>query len=331
MIDKLIQLALSEEGYLEKKSNSNLDDKTANAGSANYTKYARDLDNMSGFYNGRKNGYAWCDVFVDWCFVQTFGADKAKSLLCQPAYSAGAGCYYSANYYKKKGQFYKSNPRKGDQIFFKNSNGSESHTGIVTKVDSNYVYTIEGNTSSLPGVISNGGCVRAKKYLLSYGYISGYGRPKYDEVIPDEVPFKVIYQVYDNVQRKFLNEIVSNEGTGIMSYAGNLGHSIGGIRMRTSDGREFSLVSHTLNGKWLGKITKWDNTSSGYSGIYGQSIDGISIDCKNIMYRVHVKKGNWYQQAKWYNWIKKSDINDWVNGVAGTPGRIIDAIEIRTI
>ena len=38
-IDKLIQTADNEVGYLEKSSNSQLDDKTANAGMNNYTKY----------------------------------------------------------------------------------------------------------------------------------------------------------------------------------------------------------------------------------------------------------------------------------------------------
>ena len=54
----VIDLAEQEVGYLEKASNANLDDKTANAGSGNYTKYARDLYN-AGYYNGNKNGYAW--------------------------------------------------------------------------------------------------------------------------------------------------------------------------------------------------------------------------------------------------------------------------------
>ena len=54
---KVVNIALNEVGYLEKASNSNLDSKTANAGSKNYTKYARDLDNIPNFYNGKKNGY----------------------------------------------------------------------------------------------------------------------------------------------------------------------------------------------------------------------------------------------------------------------------------
>ena len=73
-LSKVLKIAEAEVGYLEKASNSQLDSKTANAGSANYTKYARDLDNISGFYNGKKNGYPWCDVFIDWCFVQAYGA-----------------------------------------------------------------------------------------------------------------------------------------------------------------------------------------------------------------------------------------------------------------
>lgn len=44
-IDKLIQTADNEVGYLEKSSNSQLDDKTANAGMNNYTKYWRDIKN----------------------------------------------------------------------------------------------------------------------------------------------------------------------------------------------------------------------------------------------------------------------------------------------
>ena len=178
---KVVEIALGEVGYLEKKTNSQLDNKTANAGYNNYTKYARDLDNISSFYNGKKNGYAWCDIFTDWVFVQAFGVEKAKELLCQPDKSYGAGCYYSARYYKNKGQFYTQNPKPGDQIFFWNSSKSDvAHTGIVYDVDRTYVYTVEGNTSSDSGVVANGGGVFCKKYKLNYARIYGYGRPNYD-------------------------------------------------------------------------------------------------------------------------------------------------------
>lgn len=86
---KVIDAALSQVGYHEKASNSQLDDPTANSGSGNWTKFARDMDALSGFYNGRKQGFAWCDVFVDWCFVTAYGRTAAQFLLCQPDSSAG--------------------------------------------------------------------------------------------------------------------------------------------------------------------------------------------------------------------------------------------------
>lgn len=182
-IERLIATAKAEEGYLEKATNAQLDSKTANAGSNNWTKYARDLDNIGNIYNGKKNGYAWCDVFVDWCFIKTFGVDLAMKLLCQPYGGAGAGCTYSVQYYKQKGQFHKSNPQAGDQIFFTNDGGATSyHTGLVIAVGNGKVYTIEGNTSSASGVVPNGGCVRAKSYNLTATYICGYGRPDWSLV-----------------------------------------------------------------------------------------------------------------------------------------------------
>ena len=191
---KVIDIALAEVGYLEKKSNSQLDDKTANAGDKNYTKYGRDLYNLK-FYNGNKNGVAWCDVFVDWCFVQAYGLEAACELTCQKAGSSnsGAGCKYSRAYYKAKGQLITNGkPQPGDQIFFypsSNIGGAEiCHTGLVYKVDSTYVYTVEGNTSNASGVVSNGGGVAKKKYKLNYNRIAGYGRPKFGMTLPGYDP-----------------------------------------------------------------------------------------------------------------------------------------------
>ena len=177
---ELIKIAEAEVGYLEKKSNSNLDNKTGNAGYNNYTKYARDLNN-AGYYNGNKNGYAWCDVFVDWCHWIVAGKDakEAQRMICQTGLY-GAGCTYSMQYYKNAGRLYKT-PKVGDQIFF-GSGSSSSHTGIVYKVDHSKVYTIEGNTSSQAGVVANGGGVFKKSYSRNYYKIVGYGRPCYDGI-----------------------------------------------------------------------------------------------------------------------------------------------------
>lgn len=180
---KVIDIALAEVGYLEKASNSQLDSKTANAGSKNRTKYARDLANIS-FYNGNKQGVAWCDVFVDWCFVQAYGKADALAMTYQPTNAknnSGAGCKYSRNYYKSKNKLFDT-PLPGDQIFFYSADKTQiAHTGLVYKVDSKKVYTVEGNTSGASGVIDNGGGVCKKSYSLTYGRIAGYGRPNYGE------------------------------------------------------------------------------------------------------------------------------------------------------
>lgn len=173
---KVVAVALGEVGYLEKKSNDYLDAKTANAGSGNYTKYARDLDAISGFYNGKKNGFPWCDVFFDWCVVQVYGVSGAKKVMNHG--TCGAGCPFSADYYRAMGRF-GTTPRVGAQIFFGTS-GDETHTGIVYDFDNSYVYTVEGNTSSAAGVVANGGAVCKKRYARSYYKIVGYGYPNYD-------------------------------------------------------------------------------------------------------------------------------------------------------
>lgn len=173
--EKLISIARQEVGYLEKASNKDLDSKTDNAGSNNYTKYARDL-------YPTLQGQAWCDMFVDWCFMQAFGKAVARQLLC-----GGFNAYtpLSAQYYKNKGQWHKS-PEPADQIFFENPTRIH-HTGIVTTVSRDRVYTIEGNTSNGAQVIANGGAVCEKSYPLTHGGIAGYGRPDWSLVDKYEI------------------------------------------------------------------------------------------------------------------------------------------------
>lgn len=170
--NKVINIALAEVGYLEKKSNKNLDSKTKNAGSNNYTKYGRDMHKI---YPSVMDFPAyWCDAFVDWCFYKAYGVANAKGLL---GGNFNDYTVASAQLYKNKGAWH-SSPKAGDQIFFKNSTRI-CHTGIVYKVDDDYVYTVEGNTSGASGIIANGGGVRKKKYALKNSRIAGYGRPNY--------------------------------------------------------------------------------------------------------------------------------------------------------
>ena len=186
-IEKLIRVAEAEVGYCEKskaavqQNPSILDEKSAGAGADNMTKYSRDLLRWIGAPYSQ--GQPYCDMFVDYCFIVAFGIENARRMI------GGWSAYTptSAQYYKNMGRWY-YNPEVGDQIFFKNDSRI-CHTGIVYKVDNTHVYTIEGNTSSNVGLVSNGGCVAKKQYAKTYSRIAGYGRPNY-EIISDISPVK---------------------------------------------------------------------------------------------------------------------------------------------
>ena len=150
-INRVISIASGEIGYLEKSSNSQLDDKTANAGSNNYTKYWRDV------YPAYQ-GQAWCAAFVSWVLMQAFDKTTATKLLKHwpYVYCPTLGSLFT--------QY--ANPEVGDIVIFYRG-GTFAHTGIVTSVVGDRFETIEGNTSGASGVIANGGGVCAKSYFNS--------------------------------------------------------------------------------------------------------------------------------------------------------------------
>lgn len=150
-INAVINIALAEVGYLEKATNANLDDKTANAGSNNYTKYWRDI------YPAYQ-GQPWCACFVTWVFVVAFGKVMAQKLLKHYPY---VYCPTMADLFTLN-----ANPKVGDIVIFKH-NGVFTHTGIVIKVSGDQFWTVEGNTSGGSTIIANGGGVCKKTYFNS--------------------------------------------------------------------------------------------------------------------------------------------------------------------
>ena len=148
--------------YLEKKSNAYLDDFTKNAGNKNYTKFARDVNNWN---QPGCQGQPWCAVYQFWKLVKVFGLTKALQIMGGGFYN----CQSVTRHAKQKGTWH-STPKKGALIIFRNG----SHIGSVNSYDTTYVYTNEGNTSSVPGVVANGGACRNKKYKLTDSAIDGY-------------------------------------------------------------------------------------------------------------------------------------------------------------
>lgn len=195
LASKVIALARDEIGYTEKKSIAQLDSKTANAGSGNYTKYWRDV--YPAF-----QGQPWCDCFVKAMFIKACGSvNAAKKALCQPGKEWSFYTPTSANYYRAADRFY-ATPKVGDQVFFKDAKGTICHTGIVEQVTNGSIVTIEGNTSGYTGVEANGGQVARKSYIKGYQRIAGYGRPIYEEVDMTEAQAKQLEAVYKEVTRK---------------------------------------------------------------------------------------------------------------------------------
>jgi len=167
-MDKLIDIATQEVGYLEKKSLADLDYKARNVGDNNFTKYAQELRAAVG--SPFVNGVPWCAIFVDWCIFKRYGKEEAERLL----HGWSMSCGEIRDRFKRAGQYSKSNPQTGDLVIFQKPSGAR-HIGLIYKVDKDRIYTIEGNTSGASNaVIENGGGVFKKSYLRGNSNINGY-------------------------------------------------------------------------------------------------------------------------------------------------------------
>ena len=162
--EKTKKLLDEQVGYLEKRSNSQLDSKTGNAGYNNYTKYSRDVNNM-GLMGCQ--GQPWCATYQFWICAQVFGKSKALEIMGNGFYN----CNSVKAHAKAKGTWH-STPKLGALVIFRNG----AHIGRVIAINGNTIRTNEGNTSSggLNNVEANGGCVAEKSYTIGNSQIDGY-------------------------------------------------------------------------------------------------------------------------------------------------------------
>lgn len=292
-VSKLLEIARKELGYHEKETNSNLDSPSTNSGDGNYTKYARDLA-AAGYYQASKQGFAWCDMFVDWCFLQLCDGNpkKAQEIICQSG-PYGAGCEWSARYYKDVGRFYTNNPCPGDQIFFSNY----AHTGIVESVDNNIITTIEGNTSNM---------VARRTYDINSSKIDGYGRPRYDKEGESTVAPTVtgIVSTGTEADEKAIWDYCKKMGMNDYGIAGTLGNLFA----------ECGLRSNNLQNSYAQKLT-------GLSGVDADEVYTANVDAGTYTNFVHDSAG--YGLCQWTYWNRKEgllrfaqttnkSIGDWV-------------------
>jgi hypothetical protein len=250
-IIKLVEFAKSQIGYKETGKN--------------ITKYSAYFEGTD-FYNGSKGdgktwGAEWCDIFVDYCFCNVFGMEEGREMLCQPKKSAGAGCKYSAGYYKSAGRWHTS-PEVGDQIFFY-VGGDINHTGIVTKVAEGKVFTVEGNADN---------AAKEHKFALDNKKIAGYGRPRWNEeanTIADTAPTKPEpIQKPQNEVKKSLEEIARE------IIAGKWGNGTERQKKLTEAGYDYAKVQAKVN-EILGK--KPEASSDTFYGIVNTTKSKLNI------------------------------------------------------
>ncbi|MBQ9493145.1 MAG: CHAP domain-containing protein [Oscillibacter sp.] len=162
-VEKVLTLARKELGYRESPPKSNR------------TKYGKWF---------KLDGNPWCMMFVMWIFHQ------AEALPLLPVRTASCNAFMKAAK-KAKNWHKKSDLKPGDVVIFDfpGNLSATDHVGIVEELpdDVNYVFTIEGNTSTSDQ--SNGGVVMRRKRKRSL--IAGAFRPAYEAEeaeTPEPVP-----------------------------------------------------------------------------------------------------------------------------------------------
>ncbi len=174
--DKIIDIALNEEGY------------TAENG---YNKFGGEFG----------NGYtAWCNYFVVWC---------AKKAGISPEVITG-GKTYDGNCFSymcqlnNKGYFHVNDksytPRKGDLVFYNSTKSlsGATHIGLVVSAKGDMVETVEGNVT-VKGKRGVGVNLRPRYSYVGSMIIIGFASPLYGDEKVEKV--KLIPNNYNSVKK----------------------------------------------------------------------------------------------------------------------------------
>ncbi|MEF2919695.1 MAG: CHAP domain-containing protein [Acutalibacteraceae bacterium] len=155
------------------------------------------------FYNRESDYYGvnWCAVWISWLYNKVNGLDKYMI----KTDGAGTVARLSDGKYGKWYEPKEISPQEGDIIMFRwggsyTDKYHSDHVGYVYKVDSTYVYSIEGNTGSANADTST---VMYKKYSKNNGCINGYYRPNYETT---------------ESEGNVMNFEKGNKGDGVLAY-----------------------------------------------------------------------------------------------------------------
>lgn len=300
-VDKILELARIEEGYIEKASNSYLDSETANKGTNNYQKYSRDVNEagLKGY-----QGQPWCITHQFWLDLKCFGKEAALKLWnMTPETYVGYNCFSTYNVFKNIGKVGKE-PKVGALVIF-----TFSHAGrvldVYTRDGKTYIECEEGNTSSDLND-RNGGMVKIRERYAYDETIKGYCYIDYDE--------SPIYYSTEKIS-------VGNSGLRITAN----------LNIRNNPGTSGTKVIGTYSeNSWVYPYEKtfingkpWYHTDKGWisatycegwvleaNGLWWFVMDGYSCtinDWQKIGSNwCFFDKSGWLVQSEWVDWNGKS-------------------------
>lgn len=297
----------------------------------------------SWYYGKDLKGVPWCAIFVSYIANQV-GILNAIVKKCE-----GAGDFAREGVKAGWGKWYEGHntkPQVGDIVTFTwNGQGRypnrdayySDHVGIVYKVDSKYVYTVEGNTNGT----NDSSVVSKRTYALYSGLVNGYYRPNWKTEKKTTVVNKVVNKVTGKVTKPDVIYRVKAGGKwypavkNLTDFAGVEGKPITDVAIKVTKGKVKYRV-HIKGGGWLPYVTGYNINDhiNGYAG------DGRAIDAIEIYYSTpsDYAKAKGYlcakyrisptNSSKYYDWQIDNNTGNGMDGYAGLIGKTIDKLQI---
>lgn len=305
-------------GYIEKASNYDLDSKTGNKGTANYTKYARDINNR-GLMGCQAQ--PWCSTMQMDQIMDEFGTDKGLELVHMNRNNYVGYSVFSTRD-KFPGTKRVKNPQVGDLVVF-----TFSHIGMVVKVSGDVIWTIEGNTSAKT-YERNGGMVAKKSYnkydskiqcFLRIDYPGDYSpiSPEWkttakaislgDSVNVREVPNgNILRQV--NKGNEFLVDGNTDSGWTHVNVAGTIGWIAS----------QYVKIVETVTPAVVNplKYTKLKATTNGLNIRKDPSLNATVVGSINLNEKTAFTERQWQEGRCWFRnekgWVSGKYLEGWV-------------------
>ena len=176
-------------------------------------KYAEYLDKIPNVYSGKKNGYHWCAIFVDYIQMICMGREIMEIATNHHIY--GCDCDWGARQYDDRAKLFARNftqPEVGDEVFYF-KNGEFTHTGIVVSVDNEKFGSVEGNCS-------NSVKLYYKRWDANDGYRHYFASPDYAKAaeILSELSAPTEREMNEHEKWAIENGLIVGDGNGNYNF-----------------------------------------------------------------------------------------------------------------